>query len=81
MKKLLEKLIKESWWLADDVNEVVSRRDKLVSQTEKKLKDFQTYWDIERAHYMADDLLIQFIKDLWFDWVAKEREKIDKRYA
>jgi len=48
----------------------------------KKLKALQSIEnDTESAHIDADDLLLDLLKDLGYDDVVKEYEKIDKWYA
>ena len=48
---------------------------------EEELKELQKNTDYELTHSRWDDILIQFIRDLWYNGIADEWVKIWKRYA
>ena len=47
----------------------------------KKLKECQNNWDIETAHYEADNVLCNLLSSLGYYDVIKEYVKVDKWFA
>lgn len=46
-----------------------------------RLKEEQTNWDLEDAHWIADEQLCLLLKELGFKDVVDEWQKVEKWYA
>ena len=55
--------------------------EKLKEKYINLLKEQQISWDNETAHVEADNLVCELLKELGFEEVVKEYDKVSKWYA
>ena len=55
--------------------------EKLKEKYINLLKEQQISWDDEMAHVEADNLVCELLKELGFEEVVKEYDKVSKWYA
>ena len=78
LQKRIEELTKDKEKLQKRVNEL----ERTDEQLAKKLKS-KVSWDNEAMHWNADDLLLDFLRAIWYEKSANQYQDMmkDFRYA